>query len=324
MYCRDKRLPEKLLFSASRLRVVPVRRHVNRRGQALVEFAVVALVLYMLLAAILTFGQILYRRRESSRPRTSPRREISRTPLPAAQTSSGSAAITLAYVLYGDATQDASLKSMRQRVFDDNMLVLTIDNPSQSATGMTYNNGHPIGDFPIVTQQLLPLMIFDTVNGQQLLRFPGALFQSSQQSSTSSGSIASSGYVVRIPVVAPTASGGGQTIINWLSPLEPILDSGGNDAFSLAAATTSGLSGTVALRINFPYQSASMSGYVPPANPASPPGPPDNPVVPIVADGSISSSNLPSGVGSPVVSDFQYGAYAGAYGLGQQAAWRRR
>ena len=36
------------------------RRHVNRRGQSLVEFAVVALVVYMLLAAILTFGQLLY------------------------------------------------------------------------------------------------------------------------------------------------------------------------------------------------------------------------------------------------------------------------
>ena len=91
-----------------------------------------------------------------------------------------------------------------------------------------------------------------------------------------------SGYVVRIPVVsAPNSSGGGQTIVNWLMPLEPILDSNGVDAFALNATTVSGLSGVVALRINYPYQSASMSGYVPPANPASPPGPPDNPVVPI-------------------------------------------
>ena len=35
-------------------------RRRNRRGQALVEFAVVSLVVYMLLAAILTFGQMLY------------------------------------------------------------------------------------------------------------------------------------------------------------------------------------------------------------------------------------------------------------------------
>ena len=36
-----------------------LRRH-NRAGQSLVEFAVVSLVLYMLLAAILTFGHMLY------------------------------------------------------------------------------------------------------------------------------------------------------------------------------------------------------------------------------------------------------------------------
>ena len=64
-----------------------------------------------------------------------------------------------------------------------------------------------------------------------------------------------------------------------------------------------------------------MSGFVPPANPASPPGPPDNPVVPMIADDSITSSSSPPGVGSAVTSDFQYGPYAGQYGLGQQAAW---
>ena len=27
---------------------------------------------------------------------------------------------------------------------------------------MTFNGGHPIGDFPLVNQQLLPLMIYET------------------------------------------------------------------------------------------------------------------------------------------------------------------
>ena len=36
------------------------RRGRQRRGQALVEFAVVCLVVYMLLAAVLTFGQMLF------------------------------------------------------------------------------------------------------------------------------------------------------------------------------------------------------------------------------------------------------------------------
>ena len=84
---------------------------------------------------------------------------------------------------------------------------------------MTFNGGHPIGDFPIVTQQLMPLMVFDQVNGQQLLRFPGAMFQSSQQAPPSPAGINYSGYVVRIPLVsAPKASGGGQTIVDMVEP----------------------------------------------------------------------------------------------------------
>jgi hypothetical protein len=295
----------------------------SRRGQALVEFAVVCLAVYLLLAAMLTFGLWLYSAQGLEQAVDVAAREISRTPLPAAVISNGSSSggtMTLAYALTGDWTQDPSLTPVRQQVFDDNLLVLTIDSNQSGTGGLTFNGGHLIGDFPIVTQQLMPLMINDQVNGQQLLRYPGAMFQSSQQGYTSPSGIQSSGYVVRIPVVsAPTASGAGQSIINWLTPLEPILDSNGVDAFAVNATTVSGLSGTVALRINYPYQSASMSSYVPPANPASPPGPPANPVVPVLVDNA--SSAAPPGVGGPVASDFQYGPYAGANGLGEQAAW---
>ena len=52
--------------------VPPYEKGRARRGQAIVEFAIVALVIYLLLGAILTFGQWFYRRRQSSRPRTWP------------------------------------------------------------------------------------------------------------------------------------------------------------------------------------------------------------------------------------------------------------
>ncbi len=42
------------------MRTRPTNGHCKRAGQSLVEFALVALVLYMLLAAILTFGHMLY------------------------------------------------------------------------------------------------------------------------------------------------------------------------------------------------------------------------------------------------------------------------
>ena len=203
------------------------RRHVNRRGQALVEFAIVSLVVYMLLAAILTFGQLLYYDQTLQQAADVGAREISRTPLPAAVASDGITPISLNYVLYHDASTDSSLQDVRRRVFDDNMLVLKIDAGSDP---VTFNGGHPIGDFPLATQQLLPVMIYDTVNGGPLLRFPGAPSTHSG-TSTSPAGIPYSGYVVRIPVVsAPMASGGGQTIINWLHPIEAILDSNGVDA----------------------------------------------------------------------------------------------
>ncbi len=294
----------------------PSRRGRQRRGQALVEFAVVSLVIYMLLAAILTFGQILYSAQALQQAVDVAAREISRTPLPAAQTSSGIATITLTHVLYGDASTDQSLQDVRKRVFDDNMLVLTID-PNPAGTGITFNGGHPIGDFPLVTQQLLPVMIFDEVGGQKLLRYPGALFQSAQQGYTSPAGITASGYVVRIPISTPATSVAPGW--SWEYPLEAILDANNADSFPVNAVTVSGQRGMVSLRINYPYQSATMSGFQPPANPASPPGPPNNPVVPILAGSN--SLGSPPGVGSPVVSDFAYGPYAGANGLGQQAAW---
>jgi Flp pilus assembly protein TadG len=275
----------------------------------LVEFAVVSLVVYMLLAAILTFGQLLYCAQTIQQAADVVARETSRTPLPAAATDSQHS-YTLNYVLYTDYHSDSTLTNVRQRVFDDNLLVLTIDQPSQSSTAMTFNNGHPIGDFPLATQQLLPVMIYDQVNGQQLLRYPGAI-QSGQSGYTSPAGIAGSGYIVRIPLVSPP-SGGTQTITAWVPPVEPILDASQADAFALNAITVSGQSGIVALRINYPYQSATMSGFQP--NQTWPPGPPANPVVPITADSS-------NGTGSGVPSDFQYGPYAGPNGLGRQAAW---
>ena len=74
----------------TRPRILPCCRVCNRRGQALVEFAVVCLAVYLLLAAILTFGQWLYSAQGLQQAVDVAAREISRTPLPAAQITSGS------------------------------------------------------------------------------------------------------------------------------------------------------------------------------------------------------------------------------------------
>ncbi len=278
------------------------RRGRQRRGQSLVEFAVVALVVYMLLAAILTFGQLLYCSQGVQQAADVAARELARTPLPADDT-------------FSLALSDSGVQS---RIFDERYLVLTID---ANSNPITFNGGHPIGDFPLVNQQLVPLMVYDQIGGQAVLRYPGAVFTDPNAGATLP--VPASGYLVRIPVVSVPASPASATesIINWVSVLEEIPSSASSASTGTGAfPVSSPQQGVVALRINYPYQSASMSGFQPPANPTSPPGPPGNPVVPIVAGGA-SSTGSPPGVGSPVVSDFEYGPNAGTYGLGQQAAW---
>ena len=158
------------------------------------------------------------------------------------------------------------------------------------------------------------------LGGQAVLRYPAPCSTVSERGpSTLPDRPAATS--VRIPVVHVPASpaSGGREHITWVPVLEEITSS----AISASTGTVSGVlvaAGVVALRINYPYQSASMSGFQPPANPTSPPGPPDNPVVPIVADGGV-VYRFAAGVGSPVVSDFEYGPQRGPYGLGQQAAW---
>jgi len=291
----------------------------------LVEFAVVCLVVYMLLAAVLTFGQALYSAQGVQQAVDVAARELSRTPLPADET-------------FALALQDPGVRS---RIFDERYLVLSIDAGSNP---ITFNGGHPIGDFPLVNQQLIPLMIYETglTEGNLVgstfqpthyypdpgsgiggyLRYPGAVFMDPNGPDTMV-TPPTSGFLVRIPVLSvPTyPAPATQSIVNWVNPLEPILDKNSADAFAVNAVTVSGQSGIVALRINYPYQSASMSGFQPPADPTSPPGPPINPVVPVPADDAISVSIPPQGVGNPVVSAWQFGASSGMYGLGQQAAW---
>jgi Flp pilus assembly protein TadG len=312
----------------------PSRRGRNRRGQALVEFAVVSLVLYMLLAAILTFGQILYSAQGLQQAVDVAARELSRTPLPAD-------------IKFQDdnnpATDVLHNSTVQSRIFDERYLVLSIDAGSNP---MTFNGGHTIGDFPLVNQQLLPLMVYETgltevqvnpLGGIQpiqyfpgpssqiggYLRYPGAVFMDPNPDPTLSPP--ASGFLVRIPVVSPINPNPApvtQSIVRWVSVLEEI-NSTANVQNNLSGFQVSSPErGVVALRINYPYQSATMSGYQPPAVPLTPTSP-TNPVVPIPADDAISGGSLPPDVGNPVVSAWASGPSSGLYGLGKQGAWAK-
>lgn len=270
-------------------------RRRSRRGQSLVEFAFVALAVYLLVAAILTFGQMLYCDQAVQQAADVAARELSRTPLPPDAT-------------LVDALQDPGVCT---RIFNERYLVLLIDPGSNP---ITFNGGHPPADFPLVNQQLIPVMIYDEIGGSRVLRYPGAVFM--DVSPNQGLSPPASGYLVRVPVVTVStypAAATGQ--ITWVPVLEEISSPANPSPFQVSSPQR----GVVALRVNYPYGSAAMSGFQPDPNPLMR-ADAGNPVIPLSVQDVVPAGS-PAGVGSPVASDFEYGPNAGADGLGQQSAW---
>jgi len=309
-----------------------------RRGQSLVEFAVVAFVVYMLLAAILTFGHALYVAQGLQSAVEVGAREISRTPLPANITLDNPADDPEPGALYQD--------DVRGAIFDEAYLVIDL---------AALYGGDPSADFfqdavpqmPLLNQQLATLMIVDRpdTNGDGtpdawLLRYPGALLDRTEAITPPSGTAypdwVATEYAVGIPVV--TDRTGGSETIRWAAVVEEIdteVTPGDNtgpnpDPFKLVQDDPGNIDhrGIVALRINFPFQSASMSSFQP--NPAGPFEPTIG--TPHLADDSSvtvdesSSVDLPGDVTSAPLSDGQNyaGTYGGRYGLGAQGALGRQ
>ncbi len=276
-----------------------------RSGQSLVEFAVVALVLYMLLAAILTFGHALYVAQGLQGAADLAAREISRTPLPADET-------------FENILESGVLGPEEHAIFDDDFLVFDL-----SALGTQNFFSDVVPTWPRLNQQLAPLMIVDRPDfdgdgtpDANLIRYPGALLE---DPSTPTG------YTVGIPLVASRSANGVETI-RWVPVVEeidtedsPADNDGPNpDPFQVSSAAQ----GIVALRINYPFQSASMSSFRPNA---------DGPFEPTVGnvnvadDGGVTETNpgdRPGGlIGQPLEGGGIYGGtYGGQYGLGAQGA----
>jgi hypothetical protein len=239
-------------------------------------------------------------------------REISRSPLPAVD-------LALGDVLYADpntlppATRDA-VREFRRRVFDHSYLVLRQEDVLDEANGGL--DPAFVGRLPLVNQQLLPLLISDRIEGVKYFRYPGAVYQASADEGLDPPP---TGYFVRIPIVAGRDETGVESI-TWAPVFEPILDAAGNDALALNAPGAQ--QGLVALRMNYPVQSGAMTGF------RHDPDAADYPFEATIGrpnaadDAAVEASGGPWAPTGPLVaSDFEFGAYAGTYGLGKQAAF---
>ena len=258
-------------------------RYPSRSGQSLVEFAVIALVLYMLLAAILTFGHALYVAQGLQGAADLAAREISRTPLPAITT-------------LEDALQSTAVV---EQIYDPGLLVF---DRRDLAPGESFFEDE-VPTWPLLNQQLSTLMISDG----DFIRYPGALLSDSN---------APTGFTVGIPLVV---NSDGLETIRWVPVVEEIESDASPDPFSV----DSNQQGVVALRINYPFQSASMSSFRP--NPAGPVEPSLG--TPVTADDTgvneLNPEDRPGEfVTQPLVVDNTYaGTYGGQYGLGAQGAF---
>jgi TadE-like protein len=266
-----------------------------RRGSVLVEFALIALLLYLIFAATLEFGRALFGAQVLQQATDVMARELSRTPLPLMA--------TLKQVLDDTTGQYDTNGQVKKTIYDASLLVVPFN--------VVYQNGQSATDYfadkPIVNRLLLPLMIVDNEN--QVLRYPGLIPDAGQPD----------GFSRNIAVVGSYSPGAGpfsgsEHNITTVPVVQEILPSGADPSdpntspFSLVSTVQppSGR-GMVALRINYPFQAATMSATAPNADPSLP------------NFNVIDASDDPS-LGTPPP-EGDMGVYSGQFGLGNQRAF---
>jgi hypothetical protein len=260
------------------------RGRLGERGAILVEFFLVALVLYFLFAAMLELGFLIFRSHVLESAARTAARELALVPL-------------AAEAAFPDALADPVVKA---RIFDPDFLVVDLDQVADL-------DAH-FAAAPILNRLLRPLMIFERCvesSPCNLVRYPGALLRDPGTSS---------GYGVRIPKLV---AGG----VEWLEPIEEIRDEKGVGPFSLVSPGDD--RGLVALRRNLPVQAATLTGFRPSPPTPDDPLPPTV-ANPIRESEGPTGAAPPSGLALIPELDQGVGAYAGMYGLGVQLAFADR
>lgn len=274
----------------------------QERGGALVEFALVSFVLYLLLAGAVDFGRLMFDANALQDVARLAARELAVAPLGANANLNG--------LLSCDATSgNADCVLVKSRIFDPACLVVDLDDPVVAADREAF-----FAAMPVVNKVLRTLMITESTR-PSLLRYPGALL--SDGNNASCAGAAPTGLTVGIPLV-DARDGDGVETISWVPVLEEIPSANcPNGSFGLVTdPTCSG--GLAAVRVNLPFQAAMLSGFRSTPPTADDPLPPNvsNPIV--ADDGSVQQNNAASG--GPVDDGAAVGTYAGPYGLGRQYA----
>jgi hypothetical protein len=286
-----------------------VKIHKKEKGAALVEFALLSLVLYVVLAATVDLGRMVFTAQAVQDAARVGARELSVLPLPAA-------------ITFDDAVQRCDVW---QRVFNPAQLVIDLD------TFMTDDDLDAfLAALPPVNQALRPLMIVDHVTldmmPRNFLRYPGALLDAAPPAPPGCPLPPASGFGVGIPRITKRDATGVETI-EWVPILaevrtDPSADGAASGPFSIAS--TGPQHGLVALMVNYPFQAAMMTSFRPAAPTADDPLPPNMANYNIADDAHVSHDPLdpyPAPSGATLDPGQPTGVYAGRYGLGRQFAF---
>jgi len=322
----------------------------RRAGNALVEFALVGLVLYVILAATIDFGRTVVGAQVAQDSARLAARELALSPLPA-EVESLAAAL--------DALEDAELADpvgSPNRIYSARYLVVDVSaggplDPGGDGVDAAELDAYFAGA-PLVNQLLRPLMIgesFDPGGGAppvRLLRYPGALVAVDpslgvlgyDNAAQWDGSAPNRGLTVAIPRVLARDADGVETI-EWVPVVEEVYapdDSAGPPDADALPDPRFALSrgGVVALRVNLPVQGSAMTAHEVRFDAGGAPDP--NVDALLTADDAgvdadpfrVSGFERPAGLGparlpgAPVAGS-SIGPYAGTYGLGRQFAQAR-
>ena len=204
----------------------------------------VALVSYMLIAAVLTFGSILWIGNTLQQAVDVGAQEIARMPFePEAELGLGQI----------DTEPDSGSvmfdQDFKDQIYDESYLVIPKD-----ALGGQILSDYARDNLPLINRLLIPTYIFDRNYGDGVYRYPGTIVQNENNEPT-----------VLIPVVDYDSNR-----VTWIAPVEemrvfiagiPGTTAGPFNIVSPSGVPPNFVPGTVALRINYPYQSASMSSF---------------------------------------------------------------
>lgn len=272
------------------------------------EFALESLAFYLLLAATIDLGRLIFMAQAVQDVARVAARELALSPV-------------LATATFEEALLDPGVQ---QRVFDARYLVMDLD---QFATEEQRDTCY--GSLPLVNKALRPLMVVDRVTiadvERTLLRFPGALLSVEMPPPAPTNPACPEATIptdltVGIPRVTARGDEGVETI-EWTPVLEEVRTDPvdpATGAFSLTStAVAPGEAGTVALRVNVPFQGGLLIGFQ--AESTDPFAPNlDNPIT--ANDAGVTEAAAP---GSPLPLNQTAGVFAGPYGLGRQLAYGR-